>query len=60
MLSTTDYLYRENQQGGKSVVNFKNFIPYFIEGESALDIDTEEDFKYAEYLMSQKNKKYYD
>ena len=60
MLSTADYLYRENQQGGRSVVNFKNFIPYFIDGESALDIDTEEDFKYAEFLMSQENKNYYD
>ena len=57
MLSTTKYLYRENKKGGKNIVNFENFIPYFVEGDSVLDIDSEEDFKYAEFLMSQKNKK---
>ena len=59
MLSTSDYLYRENQIGGKNVINFNNFIPYFIEGPSTLDIDTEEDFQYAEFLMTQNHGQYH-
>lgn len=54
MLSTTKYLYQENEQGGKNIVNFKNFIPYFIKGDSTLDIDNEDDLRYAEFLISQK------
>ncbi len=54
MLSTTQYLYQEYEQGGKNVVNFKNFVPFHVKGEYTLDIDSEEDFEYAEFLMSQK------
>ena len=52
MLSKTNYLYRENKRQGKNIINFNNFVPYFIDHPSTLDIDTEEDFLFAEFLFS--------
>jgi CMP-N-acetylneuraminic acid synthetase len=60
MLSTTEYLYKEHKKSGKNVINFKNFLPYIVEGNSSIDIDTEEDFLYAELMMDQINKKNYE
>ncbi len=59
MLSTTAYLQKENAKRGKDIINFKNFAPYYIEGASAIDIDSEQDFQFAEFMMehTQKDKK---
>ena len=56
MLSTTAYLERENEKGGKNIINFKNFAPYCIEGASAIDIDSEQDFQFAEFMMEHTQK----
>ena len=52
MLSTVGYLLEERRRGGNNVVNFKNFVPYFIQPPSSLDIDEEDDFLLAEFFAS--------
>ena len=50
MLSTTAFL-RAPSDGKKLIVNLRNFRPLVLEDEPCVDINTEQDFLYAEFLM---------
>jgi CMP-N,N'-diacetyllegionaminic acid synthase len=39
------------------IVNFANFCPFFIEPPLTVDINTEQDFRFAEYLMNNQKEK---
>ena len=54
-ISKTSYLY-EAEKRGAHPLNNKNFAPYFIEGVSTIDINTELDFQMAEFMMKLKLK----
>ena len=43
-------------KNGEFHLNLNNFYPYFIDEVSALDIDTELDFKFAKFLIEENGK----
>lgn len=54
MLSRTHFLKQQAAQRGL-VVNLDDFIPYFVDHPVTVDINTEEDFQFADFLMQRKN-----
>ena len=54
MLSLTPFLRQQAAHGGL-VVNLDDFIPYFVGHPVTVDINTEEDFRFADFLMQRKN-----
>lgn len=54
MASHMRYLRRAMQSGGL-VVNMDNFAPLSLEGAATLDINEEEDFVFADYLVSRRD-----
>ena len=54
-LSTTKYIYNA-EKNDIHFLNQQNFLPYFINGVSKIDINTEIDFQYAEFMMNIKGK----
>lgn len=50
MLSRTAYLLGDSRDD-LSVINIDNFVPFYIDGLLAVDIDTETDFGFADFLM---------
>ena len=46
----------KQKKKGDHFLNQQNFLPYFINGVSKIDINTEIDFQYAEFMMKFKGK----
>ena len=50
MLSRTSYLLSDPRDD-LSIINIDNFVPFPIDGLLTVDIDTETDFGFADFLM---------
>lgn len=53
ILSRVDFLLGP-RNAKASVLNLDNFVPYFIDHPTTLDINTEQDFLFAEFLMQRR------
>ena len=52
MLSKTAYILKAGKRE-KHFLNYRDFVPYYINDIAAIDIDSEHDFQFAEFMMKQ-------
>jgi CMP-N-acetylneuraminic acid synthetase len=55
LMSRTDFLMQpENEHG--LIINLNNFVPVYIDESEFIDINSERDFQWAEFLMRQQGR----